>query len=197
MKLSDPGCKIKLINPFTMQLIMKFTDLDRYGAKSLVYPSLIAKMHPHHFDGDPHQDAHIISWSPLLTGIASCPCNAVGVQRCIVMPGCPSAPIPFKALPSGWHQLGCCSKRCPLFKQSSVGFVPEWAWLIHPAFSTTTKTQRNFYLPLWKAKSKQLCLTGGFSLCGFFFVFCIYQHIFHPPSFFPNHLRNEKGAKCW
>lgn len=58
MKPNDPGCKMKLI--------MKFTDLFwRYGAQALVYPSLIAKTHPHHFDGAlwkaPHQHARIIA----------------------------------------------------------------------------------------------------------------------------------------
>lgn len=94
--------------------------------KSLVYPSLIAKTHPRHFDGAPLiKMLFAILWSPLLTRIASRPCNAAGVQRCIVMPGCPTAPIPFKALPSGWHQLGCCSKRCPFFSVIKCGLCIE------------------------------------------------------------------------
>lgn len=68
--------------------------------------TLIAKTHPHHFDGRPlNQDAHIkVNIQHIvkpLTGVASCPCDAAGIQRRIVMPGCPSAPILFKALPSG------------------------------------------------------------------------------------------------
>lgn len=100
---------------WSQNLQIYFGDME---LSHLFTPSLIARTHPRHFDGAhwwaPHQGAHSILWSPFLTRIASCPCNATDIQRCIVMPGCPSAHIPFKALPPGWHQPGCCSKRCPL-----------------------------------------------------------------------------------
>lgn len=113
--------------PFTLHLIAKFTDLFwRYGAQITCLPVPDCKnTSPSLWWCTSHQDAHIILWSPLLTRIASRPCNAAGVQRCIVMPGCPTAPIPFKALPSGWHQLGCCSKRCPFFSVIKCGLCIE------------------------------------------------------------------------
>lgn len=74
----------------------------------------------------PHNQMLVaLLWSPLLlTRIASCPRNAADVQQCIVVPGCSSAPIPFKAHPSGWHQLGCCRK-CTIYITPSF-----WEWIL-------------------------------------------------------------------
>lgn len=62
---------------------------------------------------------HKAQWIPrLLTSVSSCLCNAADTQQCIVMPGCPSTLIPFKAHPTGWHQgVGSCSKVWQLLKQ--------------------------------------------------------------------------------
>lgn len=110
---------------------------------------------------------HKALWIPLLfTSISSCLCNAADIQQCIVMPECPSALIPFKAHPTGWHQgLGCHSNVWHLFKQwDKLASLPS----IHPYW----------FLP------RQFCCTGGFSLFGFLFVFSIYRTNFfsHPPT---------------
>lgn len=112
---------------------------------------------------------HRALWIPLLfTSISSCLCNAAVIQQCIVMPGCPSAPIPFKAHPTGWHQgVGCCSSVWHLLKQLGK-------------FSSLHLILAGFYL----CKPRQFCLTGGFSLFGF--STCV-QHLsadffFHPPT---------------
>lgn len=107
--------------------------LRRYDIKSLVYSLLIGGKNKRLSSfllmvtsaWPPNQMLVALLWSPLLlTRIASCPRNAADVQQCIVVPGCSSAPIPFKAHPSGWHQLGCCRK-CTIYITPSFW---EWIW---------------------------------------------------------------------
>lgn len=165
--------------PFTLHLIAKFTDLFwRYGAQITCLPVPDCKnTSPSLWWCTSHQDAHIILWSPLLTRIASRPCNAAGVQRCIVMPGCPTAPIPFKALPSGWHQLGCCSKRCPFFFSNQV-----WALYRSQQGSWSLKPISYHFAKLDKIVLSLCSLFVWLLLCALH----LSADFFHPPTFFPS-----------
>lgn len=96
----------------------------------------------------PNQMLVSLLWSPLLlTKIASCPRNVADVQQCIVMPGCSSTPISFKAHPLGWHQLGCCCK-CTIYITPSFLLGMDLNWSLqklsptHPPWTLGRETQR-------------------------------------------------------
>lgn len=126
-------------------------------------------------------------WIPLLfTGISSCLCNAADIQQCIVMPGCPSALIPFKANPTGWHQgVGCCSNVWHLFKQLDK-------------LASLPKTHPYWFLPVQNPDSfvslvVSLCLVSY--LCSAFIWRIFFSNL--PTPFPPFHLRNTAAAWFW
>lgn len=117
-KCTDPAAPL-LFADMTLNHLFTLSWLGKKNKRLSSFLLMVTSAWP------PNQMLVALLWSPLLlTRIASCPRNAADVQQCIVVPGCSSAPIPFKAHPSGWHQLGCCRK-CTIYITPSFW---EWIW---------------------------------------------------------------------